>query len=61
MDHSHFSDLIALARASAVTSTIKLATGITLVPERNPLLLAKEISTLIYGGAGSSLALVLAG
>lgn len=40
--YSHFSDpYIALARASAVTSTIKLATGITLVPERNPLLLAK--------------------
>ena len=29
--------------AAAVTSKIKLATGITLVPERNPLILAKEI------------------
>ena len=37
---------IALARASAVTSTIKLGTGICLVPERNPLLLAKEVATL---------------
>ena len=37
---------IALARASAVTSTIKLGTAICLVPERNPLLLAKEIATL---------------
>ncbi len=37
---------IALARASAVTTTIKLGTGICLVPERNPLLLAKEIATL---------------
>ncbi len=37
---------IALARASAVTSRIKLGTGICLVPERNPLLLAKEIATL---------------
>ncbi len=37
---------VALARASAVTSTIKLGTGICLVPERNPLLLAKEIATL---------------
>ena len=53
---------IALAQASSVTSTIKLATGITLVPERNPLLLAKEISVLdLHSGAGSSLALVLAG
>ena len=37
---------IALSRASAVTSKIKLGTGICLVPERNPLLLAKEIATL---------------
>ena len=45
--YAHFADpYIALARASGVTSTIKLATGITLVPERNPLLLAKEIATL---------------
>ncbi len=45
--YRHFSDpYIALAMACAVTSTIKLATGITLVPERNPLLLAKEIAVL---------------
>ena len=53
--------LIALARASAVTSTIKLGTSISLVPEHNPLLMAKQIATLdrmsngrfIYGiGAG---------
>ena len=51
--YSHFSDpYIALARASAVTSTIKLATGITLVPERNPLLLAKEISVLDLHSGG---------
>ena len=37
---------VALSRASAVTSKIKLGTGICLVPERNPLLLAKEIATL---------------
>ena len=50
--YSHFTDpYIALARASAVTEKIKLATGITLVPERNPLLLAKEISVLdLYSG-----------
>jgi probable F420-dependent oxidoreductase len=45
--YSHFTDpYIALARASGVTRTIKLGTGITLVPERNPLLLAKEIASL---------------
>lgn len=45
--YSHFTDpYIALARASGATSTIKLGTGITLVPERNPILLAKEIATL---------------
>ena len=37
---------VGLARASAVTQTLKLGTGICLVPERNPLLLAKEIATL---------------
>lgn len=51
--YSHFTDpYIALARASAVTSTIKLATGITLLPERNPLLLAKEISVLDLHSGG---------
>jgi probable F420-dependent oxidoreductase len=45
--YSHFTDpYIALARASGVTHTLKLGTGITLVPERNPLLLAKEIASL---------------
>ena len=51
--YAHFADpYIALARASGATSTIKLGTGITLVPERNPLMLAKEIATLdrISGG-----------
>ncbi len=45
--YAHFVDpFVALARASGVTTTMRLGTGITLVPERNPLLLAKEISTL---------------
>ena len=50
--YSHFTEpYIALARASAVTSTIKLGTGITLVPERHPLLLAKEVAALdLYSG-----------
>lgn len=37
---------IGLARASAVTKTIKLGTGVCLIPEHNPLLLAKTIATL---------------
>lgn len=45
--YRHFTDpFIALARASGVTSKIKLGTGITLLPERNPLILAKEVSAL---------------
>ena len=43
---------VALGRASAVTSTIKLGTGICLVPEHNPLLLAKEIATLDHFSNG---------
>jgi len=45
--YAHIVDpFMALARASAVTSTIKLGTAICLVPEHNPLLLAKEVATL---------------
>ena len=43
---------VTLARASAVTTTLKLGTGITLIPERNPLLLAKEVATLDYFSGG---------
>jgi probable F420-dependent oxidoreductase len=43
---------VGLARASAVTKPIKLGTGICLVPERNPLLLAKEIATLDHFSGG---------
>lgn len=51
-DYRHFTDpYIALARASGVTTNIKLGTGITLVPERNPLVLAKQIAALdLYSG-----------
>ncbi len=42
---------VVLGRASAVTTTLTLATGICLVPERNPLLLAKEVATVdMYSG-----------
>jgi probable F420-dependent oxidoreductase len=37
---------VALSMAAAVTSKLRLATGICLVPERNPLMTAKEIATL---------------
>lgn len=51
--YRHFSEpFIALARASGVTSKIKLGTGITLVPERNPLVLAKEIAALDHYSGG---------
>ena len=50
---SHYVDpFISLAMAAAATSTIKLGTSIVLVPERNPLLLAKEISTLDHFSGG---------
>lgn len=38
--------LMMLMRAAAVTTTIKLGTGVILVPERNPLLMAKLVATL---------------
>ena len=43
---------VALARASAVTQTIKLGTGVCLIPERNPLLLAKVVATLDHFSRG---------
>ena len=47
--------MIALARASAVTSTIGLGTGIALVPERNPLTAAKEIASIDHYSGGRML------
>jgi probable F420-dependent oxidoreductase len=45
--YSHMVDpFVALARASGVTTTIKLGTSIVLVPEHNPLMMAKQVSTL---------------
>lgn len=38
--------LVWLAYAAAVTQRIKLATGIVILPQRNPVLLAKECATL---------------
>lgn len=51
--YSHFDEpYIALARASAVTSKLLLGTGITLVPQRNPLILAKEVAALDFHSGG---------
>ncbi len=44
--------LMGLARASAVTSTIKLGTSISLVPEHNPIMQAKQIATLDHFSGG---------
>ena len=38
--------LLALTWAAAHTTTIRLATGIVILPQRNPVLLAKEVATL---------------
>lgn len=51
--YAHFDDpYIALARVSGVTTTLKLGTGITLVPERNPLVLAKQVAALDLHSGG---------
>jgi len=44
LDHSD--PLIWLAFAAAVTTKIRLATGILILPQRNPLIAAKEIASL---------------
>lgn len=38
--------LIALAYAAACTSRLRLATGVVLLPQRNPVVLAKELASL---------------
>ena len=43
---------VALSAASAVTTTLRLATGICLVPERNTILLAKVIASLDHYSGG---------
>lgn len=44
--------LIWLAYVAARTSTLRLGTGILIVPQRNPLVLAKELATLDYLSGG---------
>jgi probable F420-dependent oxidoreductase len=45
--YSHMGDqFVALSMAAAATRKLKLATGICLVPEHNPMILAKQIGSL---------------
>src|SRR5258708_28370316 len=44
-DHA-LDPLLALTWAAAATSTLKVATGITILPQRNPGILAKQIASL---------------
>jgi probable F420-dependent oxidoreductase len=51
--YAHMPDpFVALALAAAATTRLKLATGICLVPERDPIVMAKEISTLDHFSGG---------
>ena len=45
--------IVALSYAAALTRTIKLATGISLIAEHNPVVLAKQIASLDYLCGGS--------
>jgi probable F420-dependent oxidoreductase len=54
--YTRFPDpFVLLGMAAAVTRTIKLGTGICLVPERHPLALAKEVATVDYVSGGRML------
>src|SRR5215831_4730223 len=44
--------LISLAYVAAVTTKLRLATGILILPERNPVVLAKELATLDHLSGG---------
>lgn len=53
--------LIWLSYVAAATSAIRLATGILIVPQRNPVVLAKELATLDFFCGGRALLGVGAG
>jgi probable F420-dependent oxidoreductase len=51
--YSHMCDpFVAMAMAAGATTRLKLATGVCLVPERNPLLTANELATLDHFSDG---------
>jgi probable F420-dependent oxidoreductase len=51
--YSHMCDpFVAMALAAAVTTRLKVATGVCLIPERNPLVMAKEVATLDFFSNG---------
>jgi probable F420-dependent oxidoreductase len=51
--YSHISDpFIGMAMAAGATNTLKVATGVCLVPERNPLLTANELASLDHFSDG---------
>ena len=52
LDHPMFDALIALAAAAAVTTHVEVGTCVLIAPMRNPIVLAKQVSTLdvISGG-----------
>jgi probable F420-dependent oxidoreductase len=52
LDSPLLSPWVGLAFAAAVTSRVRLATGVCLVPEHNPLSLAKEIATVDHLSGG---------
>ena len=45
--HSH-DPFVGLMAAAAVTTSLKVGTGITLITERDPILMAKQVATLDY-------------
>jgi probable F420-dependent oxidoreductase len=51
--YAHMSDqFVCLSMAAANTRFLKLGTGITLVPEHNPIVLAKQVATLDFFSGG---------
>jgi probable F420-dependent oxidoreductase len=51
--YSHISDpFVGMAMAAGATSRLKVATGVCLMPERNPLLTANELATLDHFSDG---------
>jgi probable F420-dependent oxidoreductase len=49
---SAYDPYVGLAMAAAVTNTIKVGTGITLVTERDPIVLAKQVASLDHLSGG---------